>query len=91
MSKTFPGYFYKVERILVQDPNTNCLDEETIQQLDKFFEKVGTQNKANLKEYIFWRLAYSKLAWQTANGKKPQPNGDLVEKWCFYSNLKLVG
>lgn len=91
MTETFANYFYKVEHILSKDPSEDRLVVETIHQLDKLFEKVGVRNKVNVNDYIFWRLAYERMAWKMANGKQPYPNGDLVEKWCFYRDLKRVG
>ena len=91
MTETFANYFYKVEHILSKDPSEDRLVVETIHQLDKLFEKVGVRNKVNVNDYIFWRLAYERMAWKMANDKQPYPNGDLVEKWCFYRDLKRVG
>lgn len=91
MAKTFADYFYKVDHILSMDSNEDRLNADTIQQLDKLFEKVGARNKVNLNDYIFCRLAYDRMAWKMANGKQPYPYGDLVEKWCFYRDLKRVG
>lgn len=91
MTETFANYFYKIEHILTKDQNIDRLDAESITKLDKIFVKVGVRNKVNLNDYIFCRLAYDRMAWKMANGKQPYPNGDLVEKWCFYRDLKRVG
>ena len=90
MAEMFADSFYKVERILYLDRNTDRVCTNTIHQLDQFFSKIDDKIRVNLNDYIYWRLAYNRLAWKMANGKQSYPYGDLVEKFCFYKNLKLA-
>lgn len=91
MSLDFSNLYYKVASIVSSDPNMDMLDTESIQLIDKILENVSDEDRHNLLDYMFWRFAYETCSWQVVSKGKPYPNGKLLEKFCFYKNLKRVG
>lgn len=91
MSQNFANLYYKVASIVSSDPNVDVLDTESIHQIDKVLENVSGEDRNNLLDYMFWRFAYEMSSWRAVSNGKPSPNGELLEKFCFYKDLKRVG
>lgn len=91
MERGFSEVYYKVQQVVADDPNTDTLDTETIHQIDQILNPVGDEDRHNLLDYIFWRFAYELNCWRLTSDNTPHPNGELLEKWGFYTNLKRVG
>lgn len=91
MSQNFANLYYRVASIVSSDPNVDMLDTESIHQIDKVLENVSGEERHNLLDYMFWRFAYEMCCWRSVNKDQPHPNGELLEKFCFYKDLKRVG